>query len=585
MACVVVALFHLVDNISRLKNNRKWKCLRGCEFCGCMRGVDFVISLYKVTPSMALNLFKRRDKDDATVQFQILNRQICDATDLIANLQKKDGQFALSDQLAQTPLGESLQSLKAHLDEVARQEGQRNWTNNGLASFSDILRNKQSLDFERLTNEILSQLIRYLGVNQGAIFIIDETNEKDAYLKLEACYAYDRKKHVTKRVEIGEGLVGQCVLEKQPNYITQIPKDYIHITSGLGEAAPSSVFISPLIINDQVFGVIEIASFQPLELYKQEFITKLSENIAATIKTVKENDRNVLLLKSSQQQAEELKAQEEELRQNMEELEATQEEMRRKSVQLAATMAEIQSLVRGINETMATIEFSPDGTVLTANAKFLETMKYDLARITGKHHRMFVPEDVLSTPDYATFWKRLAAGQSISGIFRRRAANGATIWLNAIYNPIFSESGEVLKVIKLANDITAEQELMAENKAVLAGIDASMAVIEFSPEGIVQRANENFLQAMGYRLDQIKGAHHRKFMPAEKTGTAEYQQFWARLADGKAVKGVFERVSSSGTTVILNAIYNPILNAEGKVTKIVKFATNLTHHLRAGQAE
>jgi len=531
---------------------------------------------------MKLNLFKSKRDDDGVRQYDALKRQMLDATDLISNLQKRDAHFTLSEELAHTALGESLQSLKTHLDDVAREERQRTWTSNGLASFSDILRNKQSLDFASLTNEILSQLVRYLEVNQGAIFIIEGDSPENSYLQMAACYAYSRKKHLDKRVEIGEGMVGQCVLERQPIYLTRIPENYVSITSGLGEATPSAVFISPLMINESVFGVIEIASFHALEPYKQEFIAKLSENIAATIKTVKENDRNMVLLKSSQQQAEELKAQEEELRQNMEELEATQEEMRRKSVQLATAMAETQSLIKGINETMATIEFSPDGKILTANAKFLQTMRYSLTQIAGRHHRMFVPDDVLASAEYATFWTRLAAGQSISGIFRRRASDGATVWLNAIYNPILDEAGRVLKVIKLANDITSEQELLAENKATVHGINASMAVIEFSPDGIVLNANDNFLMAMEYRLDQIKGAHHSKFMPAGKIDTAEYRDFWARLAAGEAVKGVFERVSSTGKTVVLNAIYNPIFNAEGKVIKVVKFATNLTQHLKAG---
>jgi len=530
---------------------------------------------------MTLNLFSSKKRNDGVEQFDRLKQQMLHATALISTLQKGDAGFILSEQLAHTALGESLQSLKIHLDQVAKEESQRNWTNNGLASFSDILRNKQSLDFESLTNEILRQLVIYLEVNQGAIFIMEGDSPENTYLQMVACYAYNRKKHLNKRVEIGEGLVGQCVLEKQPCYMTQVPRDYVNITSGLGEATPSSVFISPLIIGDNVFGVIEIASFHMLEAFKQEFMLKLSENIAATIKTVKENDRNIVLLRSSQQQAEELKAQEEELRQNMEELEATQEEMSRKSAQLAKATAETQSLIRGINETMATIEFSPDGKILTANTKFLQTMNYQPEQIIGKHHRMFVPEDVLASDEYKTFWTRLAAGHSINGVFRRRASSGNTVWLNAIYNPIVDEAGKVLKVIKLANDITSEQELSAENKAVLRGINASMAVIEFSTEGIVLDANDNFLLTMGYTLADIKGSHHSKFMPAGKTETEEYRDFWRQLSTGEAVKGIFERVSSSGQTVMLNAIYNPIFNAEHKVIKVVKFATNLTQYLNA----
>jgi methyl-accepting chemotaxis protein len=250
--------------------------------------------------------------------------------------------------------------------------------------------------------------------------------------------------------------------------------------------------------------------------------------------------------------------------------------MERKSKELARAMAEAEGILKGINVTMATIEFAPDGTVITANDNFLKAMKYSLDEIKGKHHRKFVPKEILESEEYKTFWNRLASGKSFTGIFKRISASGDSVWLNAIYNPILDSNGEVIKVVKFATDITAEHEMLAESKGVLSGINATMATIEFKPDGTILTANENFLKVMKYSLSDIKGQHHRKFVPKEILESEEYKTFWKRLASGESLTGIFKRISAAGDTVWLNAIYNPILNATGEVIKVVKFATDIT---------
>lgn len=498
------------------------------------------------------------------------------ASALIKEIEKGNLSVDISGDLLQSELGASLLSIKKHLAKLSQDEQERNWLNVGLASFSDILRNKESLDLTNLADEILSSLIKYVDANQGALFILEE-EKGDSHLELISCYAYDRKKYASRQINLGEGLIGQCVLEKDTIYMTQTPADYIKITSGLGQAAPKYILISPLLINEKVFGVLELASFHEFPEYKINFIKKLSENIAASIKNVKESERILTLLNASQQQAEEMRAQEEEMRQSMEELQATQEEMHRKSNALSKASAEMMSILNGINATMATIEFTPDGHVITANSIFLRSMKYTLDDIHGVHHRKFVPADILQSNEYKTFWSRLASGESIKGIFKRVSQTGNTVWLNAIYNPILDANGKVIKVIKFATDITAEQEMIAENKGVIEGINATMAIIEFTPNGKILTANENFLNTMGYSLDEIAGQHHRRFVPEDILASEDYRIFWRDLAAGKPTKGVFRRISASGKTVWLNAIYNPIFNANGEVTKVTKFATDVTN--------
>jgi PAS domain S-box-containing protein len=475
----------------------------------------------------------------------------------------------------ESPLGTPLISLQKHLKHISLSEQERNWLNVGLAKFADILRNKGSLDLKSLADEIIANVVKYVDANQGAIFIYEDV-KGDEHLQMVACYAYDRRKFMNKKINLGDGLAGQCALEKDVIYIKKAPENYVSITSGLGQATPREILITPMSINEKIFGVLELASFNEFPQYKIDFIKKLSENIASSIKTVRENERVVALLNSSQQQAEELRAQEEEMRQNMEELQATQEEMQRKTNEITRASAEMMSMVNGINATMATIEFTPEGKVITANANFLKVIKYRLQDIQGKHHRIFVPSEIASGEDYQTFWSRLANGESFTGVFKRISSDQQVVWLNAIYNPILNGNNEVIKVVKFATDITKQEELVAETKGVLSGINATMVTIEFTPRGEILHANGNFLKAMNYSLDEIKGRHHRMFVPEDILHSEEYSTFWKRLATGEAIAGEFKRVNSDNKTIWLNAIYNPILNSNGEVSKVIKFATDIT---------
>ncbi len=222
---------------------------------------------------------------------------------------------------------------QAREDEKKRKEEdeKRNWVTQGLAKFGDILR-KDNENVEKLADDVLSNLIDYVGAIQGGLFIYnseEDNDEQEPYLELISSYAYNRKKYKEKYIKLGEGLVGTCAIEKETIYMTEIPDEYVEITSGLGDANPNSLVIVPLKIEDEIFGVVELASLKPFEQYQIEFIEKVGENIASTISSVRTNNRTAVLLEQSKQQAEEMQTKEEELRQNMEELKSTQEEMER----------------------------------------------------------------------------------------------------------------------------------------------------------------------------------------------------------------------------------------------------------------
>ncbi|MGC3944886.1 MAG: CHASE3 domain-containing protein [Chryseolinea sp.] len=203
------------------------------------------------------------------------------------------------------------------------------WVSEGLNKLADVIRDNQT-NFELLCEKTVAFVVKYLNAQQGSLFVLNKDRDDDPHLSLMSCYAFDKKKHVTKRVDIGEGMLGQVYLEGQPSYITAVPENYIHITSGLGEARPRSLTIYPFKHNDAVVALIEIASFSALDSYALGFLADAGKSIAASMSTIQINARTQSLLEMSQQQMEQLRSQEEEMRQNMEELEATQEEMRRR---------------------------------------------------------------------------------------------------------------------------------------------------------------------------------------------------------------------------------------------------------------
>jgi putative methionine-R-sulfoxide reductase with GAF domain/CHASE3 domain sensor protein len=229
-------------------------------------------------------------------------------------------------------LGNALIEMRNNLKKVDEEDFVRNWTSEGLTTFADILR-KNNDDINRLADAIISELIKKLKANQGGLFIVtkDESTGEE-YLKLEACYAWDKKKYLEQKIYLGDGLTGQAWQEQATIYLTEVPNDYITITSGLGKTNPRSILIVPLKANDEVFGVVEIASISELEKYKIEFVERVGESIASTIATAKNTEQTAKLLEESKMLTEQMKAQEEEMIQNMEELQATQEEMERSQI-------------------------------------------------------------------------------------------------------------------------------------------------------------------------------------------------------------------------------------------------------------
>ena len=242
--------------------------------------------------------------------------------------------------------------------------------------------------------------------------------------------------------------------------------------------------------------------------------------------------------------------------------------------------AEFRGKVAAIDRAQAVIEFKLDGTVLTANQNFLDTVGYALHEIQGKHHRIFCEPALASSEEYEEFWARLGAGGYEAGEFKRVAKDGHEVWLQATYNPILDDTGKPMKIVKFASDITDARFAGAEHRGKVAAIDRAQAVIEFDLTGRVLNANQNFCDTMGYSAAEVRGKHHRMFCDPALASSEEYAQFWERLGQGQYESGEFKRRDKDGHDVWLQATYNPILDDSGRVLKIVKFATDITRAKR-----
>ncbi len=369
----------------------------------------------------------------------------------------------------QDNLGNSLIEMRKNLLQAQKEEEKRKyedslrkWANEGLAKFSEIMRQSTN-NIESLASNVIKNLVNFLDSNQGGLFLLNDLKKDDIHLELIAAYAYNQERRKKKKIYIGEGLVGMCAVEKASIYMTEIPNDYLTITSGLGGSNPRSLLIVPLKVEEQIFGVVEIASFNRFEKHEIEFVEKVSESIASTLSIAKINARTAELLEQSQQQAEEMAAQEEEMRKNLEELQATQEESARRE-------AEMISILNAINASSLVVEFDLNGKIIEVNNAVCELFDLSREQMIGRMQGEFedMDQDKIKSPE---FWERLRIGETIKETHHIHLTHREA-WLHEIYSPIVDSEGRPYKILNLATDITEakrqEKELMQQAEIMAA---------------------------------------------------------------------------------------------------------------------
>ena len=240
-------------------------------------------------------------------------------------------------------------------------------------------------------------------------------------------------------------------------------------------------------------------------------------------------------------------------------------------------------ILDAISKSYATIEFHPDGTIIAANDNFLRVLGYTLTEVVGKHHRIFVESSYASSLDYRRFWEELSHGKAQVKEFKRVTKSGAPVWITASYMPVLDQGGQVVKIIKLAQDATKQRLEISDFEGQIAAIGKAQAVIEFNLDGTIIKANDNFLNVLGYTAREIEGKHHSMFVYDEYRRSPEYRSFWEKLNRGEYDANQYKRIGKGGKEVWIQASYNPILNLDGKPFKVVKYATDITAQMNLMQ--
>lgn len=494
------------------------------------------------------------------------------------------------------------ESLKrAQQEEAKRKEEDniRSWINTGLAKFGDILRQNNN-NLNLLADSVIQNLVNYLDANQGGIFMFKDY-ESEKYLELLSAFAYNRKKFLQKTIMLGEGLVGTCAVEKQTIYLKEIPSDYIAITSGLGEATPTSLLIVPLKLEDEIFGVIEIASFNEFAPYQIEFVEKVSESIAATLNSVKNNIRTRELLEQSQQQREEMAAQEEEMRQNMEEMQATQEEMQRKNL-------ELEIITSAINQSLVSCSLNDDGYIIDSNIVMQEMTGYSKIELEGKLLESLIDET--QREEFSKLWKSVLNGQSINTTLHLKGNNDRELYLLATLTPGFDPMGLLIKIFLVGHDITESKklELMTQQQAkeieknikrikeeqeissqrqremetLLKALDQNCLVSIIEPDGLITYINNKNVEVLGDKKSDIENHYLQDIDYTAKNKPKEFERFWKSLHKGiKQTREFSLNVKGEIRWVLEN--YTPIMDEEGNLYKIINIALDITENKRKEQ--
>jgi len=472
----------------------------------------------------------------------------------------------------------SLQKADLEDQKYKNEEKKRIWSNEGIAKFSEILRLHNN-DINMLADETIQNLVKYLNAAQGALFFYNDEEKENIHLELMASFAYDRKKYIRETIKLGEGLVGTAALEKERIFVTDIPPDYMTITSGLGEAPPRSILIVPLKLEDEILGVVELASFDIFEQHEIEFIEKVGQTIASTITSVKMNARTAKLLEQSQRQAEEMAEQEEEMRQNMEELRTTQEDFNRREAEMSSFLTAIQ------NSAMVFI-LDDTGKIIDVNDIFLENLHSKREDIIGRLHREFSTLG-RSQEDYDLFWDNLKAGRIKTNIEKIRLPEGKEIFLRQTFSPVISNNA-LVKVLCISNDITEiknSEKLLGEKSSEVTklkkeleqtnhAIDNSLIRCEYSLEGRIIYVNDNFCRITGHSRNELIGKINTIYLKEEEK--AQFEKIWNEVIKNKPYSGSIKRSKPTGEEIWLVSSFMPINDNDGNIAKIVFMGQDIT---------
>jgi len=515
-------------------------------------------------------------------------------------------------------LGKALLDMRDSIKEANQRKQKEEWMNEHLNHFNEVLR-QQFKNIEDFSSRLLAEVVHELGAIQGGMFLLNDETLPVEQQKLEmvACYAYNRHKRLQREVRPGEGLVGQVYLEGDTVNLREIPENYLLLSSGWGETEARNILIVPLKTNDITIGVLELASLTPFSEEQIALAEKVAQSIAATFFTVKNTTRTQKLLQEQQELTEQLRAQEEEMRQNLEELQATQEEMERSQKQLQVIVSEAQrkeellsSLINNTQDLIVAIDDKYTITIFNKAAKdwFFEQNGVHLSNGANVINMLTVEQ----SEKFKEYFDRALLGERFSETEPIQTPAGTTEYWEYTFNPIKGKDDKPAGVSMFARNITEkvlqEQELKETNRTIIekdrelqrrleeltqaqqaikekqeeleakeAAIDSSaIAKIEMDIEGNILEANQTFCNLFQYEKEELLHMHHNKLVDAETQNSIEYLNLWRNLRKGISQHGQYKRITRYGEPIYLISTYIPVKNEAGKVERIVQMAMDIT---------
>jgi PAS domain S-box-containing protein len=490
-----------------------------------------------------------------------------------AGSDKLDRQFNEEDSEIKSALEGLQEELSRRTEEEKKRQKEdekRNWTSEGLAKFGAILR-ESSDDIQRLADNIVSELVKYIGAVQAGFFVVDENEDvKDTpkYIDQVAAFAYGRKKFTDKKIQWGEGLVGACIIEKQTVHLNKVTQSYLEITSGLGKSNPRSILIVPFKTQEEkVHGAVELASFNDFEEHVVDFIEQVAESIATTITTLKINMRTAALLEESRQQAKELSEQDERMRKTVEEMKELQKEA-------ALQSEEFISFTNSVNHTMIRAEYGVDGKLLYANTKFLDILGYDSnAEVEGKQITEFINEK-----DHGWFqdiWKRLiSGGNHFEGDMKHLTREGTEVWTIATYVSVRDQEGNPEKILFLGIDTTEEKNQSLDYKGQINALNHSSLKVELLPIGRITNVNERFSGFLKSVPDEIEGQRMTDLLA--KSEKEDFEQLWATVIEGKPMESTLTFNDDRGGKVWAYGTFSIVRDMYDQISKVIYIGSDIT---------
>lgn len=467
------------------------------------------------------------------------------------------------------------------LNEVSRnrEDRKQNWISAGNAKIGDVLRSERE-NVVALSFSIIQKLVSYMNVEMGSLFIANHSDPDFPTLELTASYAYDRRKYRNSTLEWGSGLPGTCAQEKKRILLTEVPEHYFEVSSGTGSSRPNCLLLVPMIIDEMVHGIIELATVRLLQPFEVEFVESLAERIASSLLAVQTNERTTELLKQSRAQAEALRTQEAVMQENMDKLEAAQTESGKKE-------SEISGILSAINQSTLVAELGLNGRYININPKFLMLLESQSDQVLGKLHSEFSQSDP-SSDAYKNFWASLRAGESISNTEFYKLVSGKEIWLRQTFTPIINKEGKVYKIINIAEDITETRALQEsvksrEHEVTRTGLDLStlnqavnsaLIKCELDPDGIIMQVNEKYTEITGYGRKELLGRNYRLFL--KDSEKEQFEKIWKEVAKQKVYEGVIRRSKPTGEEAWLVSTFSPVIDEAGVIYKVYFMGFDIT---------